>query len=238
MNPLAESVAYDDNNSVPTGSSALVPVGTILAWLPRLFSGPGNTGIDTSDRVTLPNNFVFTDGQDISVSHPDSPLINGSYTRVADITDNRFLMGGLSTIGYLGDIDIVYGGTNHAGPPTGHSNNGDNSLTIDITALPVHNHEPGSLGYAGAQTGTDSVNHTHDYQTASGGFHQGGGLFTLEAPIVATTSGISNAHTHAYYVPNYGMNGATGDGAGYGLASAAINVLPKYLLVKFIVRVK
>jgi hypothetical protein len=60
----------------------------------------------------------------------------------------------------------------------------------------------------------------------------------LEAPIVATTSGISNAHTHAYYVPNYGMNGATGDGAGYGLASAAINVLPKYLLVKFIVRVK
>jgi hypothetical protein len=235
VNPLAEARSYDES----------VPIGVILPWLPRLFSGPGNTGIDTTDRITLPWNYIFCDGQDISTAVPDSPLINGAYTRVADLTDNRFLMGGVSTIGYLGDIDIVYGGANHAGPPTGHSNNADNSLTIDITALPVHNHEPGSLGWPGGQTGGQSAQHGHLYQITSncgGGFGLTGSSsfqnIVQVSQSLATTGGFDTDHSHSYYVPNGAMNGATGDGAGYGLASAAINVLPKYLLVKFIVRVK
>lgn len=224
-NPSAESrdLAYE----------VAPPIGSIIAWHPRLFNAAGNVGVDSADRITLGACYEYADGSIITAQ--DSPLKNGAYERKPDLTDNRFLMGGLSTIGFLGDIDIVYGGTNHAGPPVLHDNNGDNSLTISNPSLPTHVHNPGTL-YVSAYTGDDTPDHVHSYFSwYVYNVHGGNGGDPTPGGVTYNTGGASARHIHYFSIASNQFGGATDDG---GFPNNAINILPKYLLVKYIMRVK
>lgn len=93
-NPIAE--ARDLVNQVAP------PVGSIVAWLPRGFTGAGNTGVDSTDRIDLGACWEHADG---GLLPSDSPLINGSYLYKPDLSDSRFTMGDTSpgTTGGIND---------------------------------------------------------------------------------------------------------------------------------------
>lgn len=219
--------------------SAEPPIGSIIAWHPRLFSGAANSGIGTSDRIQLAANWCLCDGRDLSANPltKDSPLIDAGFRHVPDVTDNRFLMGGLST-SFLGD-NYVYGGTNHAGPPVANDNNGDNSVTISTNSLPAHVHDSGNLSISGTGTTSSNGSHTHTYNEPyynSQGLDRGGDDAGLEVNITSDQStGSAGAHTHTLDVSISTFSGNTGNGA---FPNTEVNVLPKYVLVKFIMRVK
>jgi hypothetical protein len=227
------------NNGNNTYSSE-VPIGTIVAWHPRLFSGPNNSGVGTSDRIQLPSNWVLCDGRDLSANPltKDSPLIDAGFKRVPDITDNRFLMGGSSTT-FLGN-NYVYGGANHAGPPISNSNNGNNSITISTANLPPHVHGPGTLNIPSKTTSDQSANHTHGmpayvgFQGDRSDISDPARLKGFE-PWSTITYGVSNGHTHSFSITSAEFSGNTSDG---GFLNNSISVLPKYLIVKYIMRVK
>jgi hypothetical protein len=224
------------NNGNNTYSSE-VPIGTIVAWHPRLFSGPNNSGVGTSDRIQLPSNWVLCDGRDLSANPltKDSPLIDAGFKRVPDATDNRFLMGGSSTT-FLGN-NYVYGGANHAGPPVGNDNNGNNSITISTSSLPSHTHGPGSLSFfsSGLTTGGD---HGHYRNYGSALYSQTSGRrFALSTTISAIEEAgmFGGGHSHSINIFTSSSSGSTSDG---GFMNQPISVLPKYLIVKYIMRVK
>jgi hypothetical protein len=227
-NPIAETLSLV-NHVAP-------PVGSIIAWHPRLFSGPGNTGVDTSDRVALSESWEYEDGSIVAAA--DSPLKNGPYQRKPDITDNRFLMGGSSTT-FLGD-NYVYGGSNHAGPPVSNSNNGNNSITISTVNLPPHVHGPGTLNIPSKTTSDQSASHTHPVHGAVGPYGPHACIFPFDGAWPAPdrtlgTYNASNGHTHSFSITSAEFSGNTSDG---GFLNNSISVLPKYLIVKYIMRVK
>ena len=230
---VREPLANSSNNLY----SAEPPIGSIIAWHPRLFSGAANSGIGTSDRIQLPANWCLCDGRDLSANPltKDSPLIDAGFKRVPDITDNRFLMGGLST-SFLGD-NYVYGGTNHAGPPATNDNNGDNSITISTVSLPPHTHGVGSYSLSGTVTTNTTGSHSHRYtapfdsQNADSG---GTGLTGLGRDEYASTVP-AGSHSHTLDTSLASIVGSSADGS---FSNTAVSVIPKYLLTKFIMRVK
>lgn len=234
---VREPLANSSNNLY----SAEPPIGSIIAWHPRLFSGAANSGIGTSDRIQLPANWCLCDGRDLSANPlmKDSPLIDAGFKRVPDITDNRFLMGGLST-SFLGD-NYVYGGVNHAGPPATNDNNGDNSITISTVSLPPHTHEAGSFGITASGTAASSGSHSHSTESPTRvGFADSDGddqIFChfFDGNNRGFSSSTAGDHTHSVIVTGTVSGGNSGNGS---FANTAVSVLPKYLLTKFIMRVK
>lgn len=224
-----------DHRPIDIGS----PIGVILAWHPRLFSGAGNVGVDSSDRTSLPDNYRLCDGSDITST--GSPLVNGGFNRLPELTDNRFLMGGINNT-LLGD-NFVYGGANHAGPPLTNGNNGNNSISISTNFLPPHTHGPGTLDLTGGfTTGSTNLAHTHSVtlearnaETGNVGNYLGTAPFGF--PAVYGTSWSLGLHSHTLSVGSGGLSfsGATDNG---GFFNKALSVLPKYLTVKFIMRIK
>ena len=218
-----------------------LPIGVIVAWHPRLFSSAGNVGVDTVDRTSLSDNFKLCDGSDITST--GSPLISGGFNRLPDLTDNRFLMGGISNT-LLGD-NFVYGGTNHAGPPLTNDNNGNNSITISTQSLPVHIHNQGTLaasGSASVSIGNTDLSHGHTMNRAAG---VDGGNFPNNISGVSDTNtafgwnvntvGLNHSHSASGTFTGASVTGDTGDGA---FSNNSISVLPTYLLVKYIMRIK
>lgn len=218
-----------------------MPIGVILAWHPRLFSAASNVGVDTTDRTTLPSNFRLCDGSDITAT--GSPLISGGFNRLPDLTDNRFLMGGIST-SLLGD-NFIYGGTNHAGPPLSNDNNGNNSITVSTQSLPIHVHDQGTLeasGSASVNIGFTDLSHGHTMNRAAG---VDGGNFpnNISGTSDSNTAfgwnvnavGLNHNHSASGTFTAATVSGDTGDGA---FTNNPISVLPTYLLVKYIMRIK
>lgn len=226
-NPSAESKSL----SLDTAP----PVGSILPWHPRLFSDSNNGTVDSLDRITLGACYEECDGTTVPIG---SPLRNSGFVYKPNINNNTFLMGG-SSVSLLGE-DYVYGGSNHFGPPAAANNNSNNSITISDDSLPPHIHEKGTIGVS-TMSGTTSSdgNHghhitgNHDY---NGDNNAGGGWLTGTTPSDPRDYDTDAAGTHSHTVTVGGgvISGSTADG---GFSNNPINILPKYLIVKFIMRV-
>ena len=226
-----------------------LPVGTIVAWFPRLFHESTPNTVDTTNRISLSDDWAKCDGRDLSLYdgsisdpdyvnnpvHSDSYLINGNFKRVPNISDDRFIMGnfniGLSPLG----------------------GNGNNEVVLTSANLPPHVHAPGTLNVplsAGVITGNDSPDHTHIYgdgwttwdNIAPGAFltgaagYQGGGatMNVYNVQRTTLTSGITR-HQHPVSIPSSAFSGATADG---GFPNSAVNILPSYLKAIYIMKVK
>jgi hypothetical protein len=210
-----------------------IPIGTILAFHPRLFSASGNSGVDPADQTTLGTNYRLCDGSDITST--GSPLINGAYSYLPDLTDNRFLMGGINTP-FLGD-NFVYGGSNHSGPPTSNDNNGDNSITVGNDSLPPHIHNAGTFSVSGSGSTSSDGSHSHGFTAAfeNGQNADNGGSGVSSALNSGSSTSPAGIHSHTISFSGGSVTGDTGDGA---FLNNPISIIPKYLLVKYIMRIK
>lgn len=208
------------------------PIGSILFWHPRLFSSSGNTVVAPSDSVQLSVEWVFCDGRNLlhSKRTADSPLINGGYSHVPDLTDDRFLLGSFSK----------YGAVNHAGPPIAGGNNGDNTITITEPALPPHVHDRGSLQINSVSSSTQIAPlHGHTYSFANHFNVHGtyGGPVPVQpvSDYYTSTDPQSQYHEHTFNINSVNISGAFSNG---GFLNSPISIIPKYLSGKFIIRVK
>ncbi len=218
-----------------------IPIGSIIAWFPRLFHETTPNTVDTDNRVYLTEDWAKCDGRRLSdydgslsdsdyqynPKHSDSPLINGSFNRVPNLTDDRFLIGNF-TIGVI---------------PLGAGGNGDNSITIAEANLPPHIHGKGTIhipANPALKTGDDAPDHAHTanvWDNGAGGpdnyFHHSdpnNGYFGK-----AWTDGATTRHQHTFSVATEYFAGSTDNG---GFTNNSINILPKYLKCIYIMRVK
>lgn len=224
------------------GEPYTLPVGSIIAWHPRLFSSTGNTGISPVDAINLSGSWTICDGKNLpGYGITDSPLVSGAYQHIPDLTDDRFLLGGQSNTTYFLGDSFSYGGANHAGPPVTNSNNGDNTITIESTNLPLHTHGVGTINVPSVLSSIESVSHTHSYfYDGFGGIgtSAGGGTpMELVPPYYdsPTTLDETVMHTHSVAVPTSSFSGETDNGA---FAQNSISIMPKYLSTKYIMRIK
>ena len=215
-----------------------LPVGTIVAWFPRLFHESTPNTIDTTNRISLSDDWAKCDGRDLSLYdgsisdpdyvnnpvHNDSYLINGDFKKVPNLTDDRFIMGN---------------STFALSPLGGNSNN---EIVITSANLPPHVHAPGTLNVplsAGVITGDDSPDHTHGYRYWDPYNMTRRGESTDYVPPwtggVVQTGGASTKHQHPISIPSSAFAGATADG---GFANSAVNILPSYLKAIYIMKVK
>lgn len=210
-----------------------LPIGSIIAFHPRLFSSSGNVGVDVADLTTLGDNYKLCDGSDISST--GSPLVNGSFRHLPDLTDNRFIMGGIST-SFLGD-NFVYGGANHAGPPATNDNNGDNSLTVSTSSLPPHIHGPGTYTVSGSGSTTSDGSHSHSFTAAfeNGQNADNGGSGVSSALNSGSSTSPAGVHSHSISFSGGSVAGSSDDGS---FLNNPISIIPKYLIVKYIMRIK
>lgn len=201
-------------------AGGIVPHGAIIAIASNL---TGAMAMPASGTVNG-DGYQYCDGAAI----PAGKVVSGN---TPNLTDSRFLMGSTSS--------GTTGGTS------------SQSITIGSANLPPHQHTTGS--------------HTHDVNpaafTSGGGAHthvQGSGTITASGgagfgdvdyagtggydwgyTVVGSTAEDSPAHTHSIDVPNTTTNSQsasnTGDG---GFANTAITIVPLYLKVQYVMRVK
>jgi len=212
--------------------SLTAPIGSIVAWHPAGFTSSNNTGFTSLENlIDLPNGFVEADGR--LIEDEDSPF-NGYY--VCDLTSNIFLMGtnesGLSLLGQ----DFSFGGVNHIGPPAVSGNNGNNTMTISANHLPPHTHPPGTLNVPGKSTSSNGAHsHTSPYPNFVGANVGGGGIPMEHLGAQSFGSGAAGAHAHSFTISSGQFSGSFDNG---GFSNDIIAIIPKYLLVKYIIRVK
>jgi len=213
--------------------SLTFPVGVIMSWHPGSFSSSGNSGYASLESlISLPNGFVEADGR--FIEDEDSPF-NGYY--VPNLTSDIFLMGSSGTLVSLLGQDYVFGGANHIGPPAANGNGGNNSVTVTTNFLPPHVHGVGTLNVPSKAASTVGA-HSHSYNYPSFNVHANPG--NGSNPIqhlggAATNTSAAGAHNHTLSLSPSDFAGATGDG---GFAGNSISVIPRYLSVKYIIRVK
>ena len=219
-----------------------LPVGTIVAWFPRLFHESTPNTIDTTNRISLSDDWAKCDGRDLTVYdgsvsdpdyvnnpvHNDSYLINGNFKRVPNISDDRFIMGnfniGLSPLG----------------------GNGNNEVVLTSANLPPHVHAPGTLNIPSSSdvfTLQENPAHSHTFSDIYfseilGGNYGWPGSHSSDSdngPLYTSNATATSAHTHKVIIPSSAFAGATADG---GFANSAVNILPSYLKAIYIMKVK
>lgn len=208
------------NSKTKKHLSNLTPIGSIIAWHPIGFSSPGNIGIiDLSGSINMPRGFVEASGN--LLEDTDSPF-NGYY--LPDLTGNVFLMGS---------------NTGGAGPAILNCNNSNNTITIASNFLPPHIHEIGSLNVPGVSTsGIGDHNHQALYPVMNPKNLIGGGWTFIKADDpydVFPSTDAAGSHSHLISISPGEFQGTTGNG---GFANDAISILPKYLSVKYIIKIK
>jgi len=205
------------NSTLKKRLTNLMPLGVIVAWHPIGFTSTGNVGlVNLSTSINLPYGFVEADGR--LIEDEDSPF-NGTY--VPNLTSNIFLKGG-----NLGD----------SGPGVVNGNNGDNSITIATNHLPPHTHGVGSLSVASV-TSTSVGNHTHSSLIPQFNIKAAfaGPYPFIRSNFSPSATSVVGDHTHTFSLSSANFAGATGDG---GFANDPVLILPKYLSVKFIIKIK
>ena len=221
-----------------------LPVGTIVAWFPRLFHESTPNTVDTTNRISLSDDWAKCDGRDLSLYdgsisdpdyvnnpvHSDSYLINGNFKRVPNISDDRFIMGnfniGLSPLG----------------------GNGNNEVVLTSANLPPHVHAPGTLNVPSSSnvfTLQETPPHTHTFNDiyfseafgpwGSAGWPGSGASDGDNGPYFTGNTTASSPHTHKVVIPSIAFAGATADG---GFPNSAVNILPSYLKAIYIMKVK
>lgn len=214
-----------------------VLIGSIIAWFPRLFHESTPNTVDTQNRIKLSDDWAICDGRDLSTYngsisdsdyinnpiHNDSPLIVGLYKKVPDLSDDRLIMGN---------------GTFGLNPLGGNNNN---EITISSANLPLHTHGAGTLQVpliSGVSTGMTDVGHSHGILHSTNNIISGGnlaGTATYDGPNGNGTQHVILNHSHSIVIPSGSFAGNTDNG---GFVNSAVNILPKYLKVIYIMKVK
>ncbi len=233
---LKKELAYSD-----------LPLGTIIAWYPRLFHKTIGNTVTPSNKVKLTDQWAKCDGRDLSLYdgtvpdsdyfsapvHNTSPLIDGDYSCTPNLSDDRLLLG-----------NFAIGTT-----PLGAGGNGNNTITVTVANLPPHMHGPGTINVplsSGVLTNVESPAHTHIYgdgwstwdSIAPGPYLSGaagydGGGASMNVYNVNRTSN-SSPHQHPVVIPSSAFAGQTSDG---GFVNNSINILPRHLKVIFLQKV-
>lgn len=199
----------------------MVPVGTILPFIPGYFTNGSNSGytfqLGTANTVAainaLLNDYGWYVCNGAALNDSDSPIFNGSGRYLPNLYDDRFLMGDTVAGGIGGSSTMAH---IHAGPSHTHTT-GNHTLTIN--EIPSHWH------------------YTSNYD--------GSGDDGATAPTAANPHGDSNwknwnnpgysSNTGGGAAHNHGFTGSSGTG-NTGAASNDEN-RPKYLSCFYIMRV-
>lgn len=213
--------------------SLTIPIGSIMAWHPGSFSSAGNNGyVNLESLISLPNGFVETNGKLIKDS--ESPF-DGYY--LPDLTNNIFLMGTNTIVTTVLGQDYSFGGVNHLGPQPHSANNADNTITLTTNFIPPHYHSGGTLNLPTKNLGPAGY-HAHGTVYPRFNVHRnhGNGPWPSQH-LGATTKTTSDAgaHSHTVSISSGEFGGILSDGS---FANDIISIIPKYLSVKFIIRVK
>lgn len=187
------------------------PVGSIIAWLPGYFTDGINGGYIAVTTITLTANWRLCDGSEIN--DPSSPIFNGAGRFIANLTDDRFLMG---------DISASAGGIG-----------GVNSQTHSV---PAHYHGMGLGATLGADLGGS---HNHNLPSQNEHYDTAGSVslfVTSDADegTLNTNSGGSHTHTISGLV-GLVTGGVDGNAA---MTSGSSENRPVYLSCQYIMRVK
>ena len=211
---VREPLANSSNNLY----SAEPPIGSIIAWFPRLYSGL-NTGIDVADRIQLPLNWCRCDGRDLTLDPltKDSPLINAGYKRIPNLTDDRFIMGS----SLLGSV----GGTNDSSHTHTYKHYHPLSFSSTTSVAGTHTHSYNNW--------PNESGHTFEFEPGPGA--------TWNATETGQTTGPSGAHSHTF------SDNTITEGLGDVMDDASNPVTsntnmtenrPRFLSVIFVMRVK
>lgn len=196
-----------------------VPIGCILPWLPGYFTDGNNGGYTAITSVSLTGNWRVCNGSEIN--DPYSPIFDGAGRFIANLTDDRFLMGDVSgSAGGIGGSSSSAHTHSHSHSVPAHYHSTGHGGTITVT-LPDHTHAVycSSAG-SGANSGALATN-TNDTTITSA--VNGGGILNITGDIGLTTGVDGDA--------------AMTSGSDATAASATEN-RPKYLSCQYIMRIK
>lgn len=230
-----------DNTTVSAFST--VPIGSIIAYLPGSFTATDNVGyINISQTLTsnwkVCNGRVSgaTDDTATFLTDADSPIFNSAGRYLPNLTDSRFIMGyTLPTTG----LTMIGGNTNNEYTLTA-ANLSTHVHTINHTHVWTSSYNGGS-----ASDSTD-LSHAHSiYNWFAGAGLPAPGLINCNTTgIDWPTEYADITHTHSTAT---GLNRAAGyDGSNVNVSAnyptsattKAFSILPQYLKVIYIMRIK
>jgi len=224
--------SYADNSAVP--------VGAIIAYLPGYFTNVGNA-VYTPVALSLPSSWKVCDGTFFYDS--ESPLFNFNGRYLPNLSDSRFLMG--NTVAFRGTVGA----------------NTTNTISIDINQLPYHNHSNSHEHTSAGTVNSGNATHSHQYYRLSNvslsatngigplaeALPKGtwSSLFGVDMNTEDSMQFLLNPDTsdspNASHSHTFTGSATTGGPASTGYAGTtgiAISILPKYLSVSYIMRVK
>ena len=194
------------------------PVGTIVARLPGYYGAAGNGGGFTSISLSLPPWWKDCDGSELNDS--ESPIFNGSGRYLPDLTDDRFLMGDITS--KMGNT----GGSNSTVTVPGHYHGMGTGADLNITSSGSHTHDPGD--------GSDAFS-----------YRQSGGSWILDSSsgsfyynFSATTSSANHTHASGNFSGRIGLVTGGEDGNATITTGGPSDNRPRYIACRFIMRIK
>lgn len=206
----------DRQKAALDNSGALIPVGSIIAYAPGYFGAVANGGGwsvsgPSLNTVASVNSYLPSNWKVCDGTAPNdsaSPIFNSGSRYLPDLTGSRFIKGN-TTAGSVGG-------------------NASNQVTLTSANLPTHTHDAGTLATASSGNHnhiTYARNHLHGGPVGLGNTWTGniGVQYYFNDP--TSTDG---AHTHT-------ISGSTGNG---GFTNTAFSILPLYVDVFYIMRIK
>ncbi len=261
INSLNDSLSNEISTNVANITNALTPVGSVIPWLPGYFTN-GVNGFFTPVSITLPTNWRECNGQVVNDS--ESPIFNDEGKHVPNLTDSRFLMGGaLGAIGGSNDsMAHTHSFTNSTVPAHGHgfTQPSGHNITQPTFSVPNHKHW---LGYLENTSGAFhryvqfDVNGTKMYPI----LHVIDNIATSQLPTEVITrlnkfssnfytntdGGGACSRTSDVSIDNNHSGGAVHSAGAITTSGGSVNSvvdnrtnqnMPKYLAVKYIIRIK
>lgn len=211
---MIERFLMKQRDVLDANGSEVLPVGTILPWFPRFFSNPNNTGLHGSDMVSLSPKWRLCDGSAPNIDI--SPIWNTVDKYVPDLTDDRFICGDVTVGGIGGQNSIIHlHNVTHKHTVNIWSESIDWNHTHNLT-LPEFNYKGTSNSWTGSVSPATSRTYTQTVSLSAGLHSHTFGQRTTEHPI--------GTPLH----PNTGI---------FNSANETIDNRPKYLKVKYIIKV-
>lgn len=223
LNGKAE-LFYEDSD----GSEflAMVPVGSIIPFIPGYFTGAANAGytfqLGSANTVAAINTLLnaygwyVCDGAVLNLA--TSPIFNGSGRYLPNLTDDRFLMG-----------DTVAGGVGGANTNDLSHTHATGNFTLTSSHMPAHTH---------TFTTDAGGSHAHTVPNAASGETPMRGLEAGYYSASTTNTGIGGSHTHEGTTNSRGSGASHNHGATGSGGSETQENKPAYLSCLYIMRVQ